>query len=91
LQSAVTPLSFTAAPSLCCPLQAVTRAKQRLYLTCPKYRWPPRAAQQQQQVDERDDNVLAPSDFLLKLLLLKGSMLAANTPVLIEENLRVLS
>jgi hypothetical protein len=93
-------LCLTVVLPMRCSTQAVTRAKQRLYLTCPQYRWTPRAGQQQdlelqmtQMGGGRDDNVLMPSEFLFKLQLaqLEGVLLAENTPVLRRENLRVLS
>lgn len=73
-----------------CLLQAVTRAKQRLYLTVPQYRVPPRPDRQQMpwQADGRDDNVLAPSDFLNSLARLAEVKLANDEPVLEAENLR---
>jgi hypothetical protein len=78
---------------MCCLPQAVTRAKQRLYLTCPQYRcWPPpKAKPPQDQEKVNRDNVLVPSKFLGKLARLEGVMLAEETPVLCTENLMVLS
>ncbi|WIA30377.1 hypothetical protein OEZ86_000463 [Tetradesmus obliquus] len=71
-------------------LQAVTRAKQRLYLTVPQYRVAPNPHRQQTswQADGRDDNVLAPSDFLNCLTRLAEVRLANDEPLLEAENLR---
>jgi superfamily I DNA/RNA helicase len=71
--------------------QGVTRAKKRLYLTCPKYRMTPEPRRNQQQADVRDENVLVPSDFLLKITHLANRRLANDEPVLVTENLRVLA
>lgn len=69
---------------------AVTRAKQRLCLTVPQYRVAPNPHRQQTswQADGRDDNVLAPSDFLNCLTRLAEVKLANDEPVLEAENLR---
>jgi hypothetical protein len=69
-------------------LQAVTRAKERLYLTCPRYRSKP--SQDTQQYNMQDKNRLVRSEFLHNIAPLMGKQLSDDLPVLVEEDLMTL-